>query len=94
MICDGNILRGLGLDPKALQLELLKDDSGELLVDFVCRQETLQSDFAEVCDRIGIEAELPRINATKPVDKIERPDLRARVHQALARDCEAFDYAN
>lgn len=92
LVCDGTILKRLGLDPKAPQLELLKDDSGGLLVDFVCKQENLQSDFAEVCKRIGIETELPRINAAKRVETIERPDLRSRVHQALAGDCEAFGY--
>jgi Sulfotransferase family len=46
------------------QSEILSDPSGELLVDFVGRYETLERDFREVCARLDIPCLLPHLNAT------------------------------
>ena len=58
------------------QYDMLHDAEGRLLVDFVGRFESLQSDFDRVCERLGIdESRLPHRN---PSDKKSR-DLRRRV---------------
>ncbi len=51
--------------PIRVQSDLLDDDNGVSLVDFVGRFENLTDDFAEAIRRIGIEVELPHANASK-----------------------------
>lgn len=67
------------------QYDMLHDDSGRLLVDFVGRFENLRADFREVCRRLGIaDAELPHRN---PSNKRSR-NLKRRVRNALFRNGE------
>jgi hypothetical protein len=77
------------------QSRLLCDRDGELLVDFVGRYESLAADFAVVCRRIGVEASLPRVNASGHDDYREHynPSLAARVGEAFAADIERFGYS-
>ena len=50
------------------QYEFLHDERGNLLVDYVGRFESLDSDFAQVCRQLGIEAApLPRVNTFSEV---------------------------
>ncbi|MCG8634481.1 MAG: sulfotransferase family protein [Desulfobacterales bacterium] len=46
------------------QKPMLTDREGRLMVDFLGRFETLERDFARVCDRLGIEGALPKINGS------------------------------
>jgi hypothetical protein len=62
------------------QYDLLHDQQGRLLVDFVGRFETLKADFAEVCQRLGLsECQLPHRN---PSDKKSR-NLKRRFRNWL-----------
>ena len=64
-LCDGSIAQR---DDRC-QIDFLRDLSGNLLVDFVGRFESLTSDFAHVCQRIGVKSTLPRLNtAVRRVD--------------------------
>lgn len=74
---------------------LLCDRHGRLLVDFVGRYESLPTDFASICRRIGVEATLPRANAGSRGDYRDyyTPALAARVAVAFAADVERFGYA-
>ncbi|NCX98026.1 MAG: sulfotransferase [Planctomycetia bacterium] len=76
------------------QSRLLCDRRGRLLVDFVGRYESLPTDFAFICRRVGIEATLPRVNAGRRGDYRDyyTPALAARVAEAFAADVERFDY--
>lgn len=76
------------------QTGLLCDHDGRLLVDFVGRYESLATDFVFVCRRIGIEAELPRVNAGDRADYRDyyTPSLVDRVAEAFATDIERFGY--
>jgi len=47
------------------QSSFIYDHAGDPLVDFVGRFETLSADFQTVCERIGVRAELPFLNASK-----------------------------
>lgn len=51
--------------PIRIQSDLLDDDNGHCLVDFVGRFEKLNEDFAEATRRIGIKVDLPHANASK-----------------------------
>jgi hypothetical protein len=42
------------------QSSFFRDESGEYIVNFIGRLETIQADFQQVCERIGVEAELPQ----------------------------------
>ncbi len=50
------------------QKPMLTGRTGRLMVDFLGRFETLERDFAKVCDRLDIEGVLPKINASKHRD--------------------------
>jgi len=67
------------------QYDMLHDGEGRLLVDFVGRFENLQSDFDDVCLRLGIEdSALPHRN---PSNKKSR-NLKRRARNFLFRNGE------
>ena len=77
------------------QTALLAGRDGRILVDFVGRYESLDSDFAFICRQIGIaSAPLGHFNATAHRDHREYYDARlARlVRDAYAEDIERFGY--
>ena len=68
------------------QTEILYDDNGHLLVDFVGKFETLQQDFDQVCEQLGfVESRLPHINSS---DKKSR-ELRRKARNILHRNKES-----
>jgi hypothetical protein len=76
------------------QTGCLVDESGSLLVDFVGRFESLETDFKTICDKVGITANLPHINksdrtAYQDYYDAETRDLTARLY---AEDIERFGY--
>lgn len=77
------------------QAEYVCDDSGHGLVDFVGRFETLARDFEAVCDRLQIEAALPRMNASTHGDYRGYYDdvSRRMVESRFRRDVDTFGYA-
>jgi Sulfotransferase family len=78
------------------QYELLTDERGQLLMDFVGRFESLDADFDAVTRRLGISARLPHLNRStaKPGDwrALYDRDTRALVNAAYAREAEFFGY--
>jgi hypothetical protein len=62
------------------QYDMLYDRDGRLLVDFVGRFESLQQDFDQVCERLGItDSTLPHMNKS---DKKSR-DLKRKVRNLV-----------
>jgi hypothetical protein len=80
---------------RLLQTSMLCDRQGRLLMDFVGRYESLAADFATICGRLGLEATLPRVNASARGDYRDHypPALAARVAEAFAPDLERFGYS-
>jgi hypothetical protein len=80
---------------KMSQSAMLTCRDGSLLVDFVGRFESLPSDFAYACRRIGVEVELSRANATRHRDYRSFYDdrLAEDVGRFFAADVERFGYA-
>ncbi len=76
------------------QKEVLADTQGRLLVDFVGRYETLATDFAWICRKLRIQADLPRLNVTSHGDY--RAYYTARTRELVAEhywpDIEMFGY--
>jgi hypothetical protein len=69
-------------------------EGGRLATDYLIRFENLASDFARVCDRLGIEAELPHVNKSKHLQYREYYDNKTRnlVYKLYRDDIELFGY--
>lgn len=80
-----------------LQHEYIVDLQGQVIVDFICRYESLEEDFQTACSRIGIPA--PRLPHLRKAQ--DRQDYRSYYTDDLAelvashyrRDLEVLDYA-
>jgi hypothetical protein len=79
------------------QSDFLRSHTGELLVDYVGKYESLQHDFDEVCQRIGISpAQLPRINTTSDRDAQAAtlsPSSLKIIERYFLRDFELLGYS-
>ncbi len=77
------------------QLDWITDESGRILVDLVGRFESLEQDFARICQRIGRTATLPHLKgSSRPGYREAYTDRAAEiVGQAFERDVAAFGYA-
>jgi sulfotransferase famil protein len=77
-----------------LQKDFVLGDSGELLVDFVGRYESLEEDFAYVCNRVGMACSLPHKNSSAHGDYrgYYTAHARALVAEAYREDIELFGY--
>jgi hypothetical protein len=79
---------------KISQTGMLTDRRGRILVDFLGRYESLDTDFAHVCRRIGINAPLGHVNVSGRGDYRDyyNPRLVALVRDHFAEDIERFGY--
>ena len=79
------------------QLDYLVDLQGELLVDFVGHYESLQQDFATICNQIGVRGvELPHKRQAPDRQRDYRgyysDGLAERVGEYFKRDIDALGY--
>ena len=67
---------------------------GKIVVDFVGRFESLQNDFAYVCEKIGVRAKLGQLNKTRRTRYQDHYDDRtaALIEKTFAPDIERFGY--
>jgi len=77
------------------QVEWLKDDEGDITIDFVARFETLGADFEQIREAIGCAAELPHLNASsrKSYRDYYTDETREIVARWYREDIEFFNYA-
>ena len=84
-------------NPKAFQpqVEWLKDDQGRIAIDFIGKFESINDDFDQIKSIIGIEAELPHLNASKRAGYQSYYDDETRliVAQWFHEDIEVFGYS-
>ena len=93
--CTGLILdRGCYKSFLFNQLDYLTDEKGEVAVDFIGRFEKFEVDANAVLRRIGIQAEMPRLNISSRSGYRDyyTPRTRELVARRFARDIEAFGY--
>lgn len=76
------------------QKDRVCSSDGKLLVDFIGRFENLEMDFKEVCSRIGISTELPRLNTSdhKPYQQEYNAETQEMVRQLFEPDISYFNY--
>ena len=76
------------------QVEWLKDTDGVVSMDYIIRFESINEGFEQVCDAIGLDVELPHLNASKRVDyrSYYNAETRAIVAQWFREDIQAFGY--
>jgi hypothetical protein len=76
------------------QKDFVYDENGNRLVDFIGHYESLQQDFDTICESIGIQAQLPRLNVSKskPYQDYYTPETKELVSRTFAADIELFGY--
>lgn len=77
-----------------LQKSFITDENGKVLVDFIGKMENIDSDFATVCQKLGIEMQLPHHNKSKhdSYKKYYSDETYQLVKDAFAEDIIMFDY--
>jgi len=77
------------------QKDFLFSENGEQLVDFIGKYENLEADFQKICDHIGIDVKLPKLNRStkhKPFQAYYTPETIELVRRTFAPDVELFGY--
>jgi hypothetical protein len=76
------------------QYPYVTDAQGNQIVDFIGHYERLAEDFATVCARLKINAELPHANVSEHRDyrSYYTPETREFVAKKFRRDIEMFHY--
>lgn len=67
---------------------------GEVIVDYIGRFENIRNDFAEICKRLGVKAELPHSNKSDRSSYAQYfdPELQEIAYQFYQRDFEILGY--
>ncbi len=88
-------LEGKGRRNAMAQANWLTDRAGRLLVDEILRFESLDRDYAALARRLGIDPDLPHINASRPaaLDGHFGPRETALVRDLFDRDFDLFGYS-
>jgi hypothetical protein len=78
----------------ALQYDYVFNKQGQQVLDFVGRQETIEKDFERICQKLGINASLPRYNVSTAGGYRGKYSDRARslIAEQFAQDIDAFGY--
>lgn len=77
-------------------LDFISDKYGNIIVDFVGKQEDLERDFAYVCGKIGLpNLDLPRKNTSEHELYMQyySKETRQLVRQQFTRDIQTFNYS-
>ncbi len=76
------------------QYEMIVDDNGKLLVDFIGHYETLAADFEHICRVIGINESLPHLNRSEHRDyrSYYTEETRQLIAEHYAKDIALFGY--
>ena len=75
--------------------EFVSDDNGHIIMDFIGRYESLETDFEQICARIGLgRIELPHLNKSTNKNYKDYYNERTKriVEEWSKRDIETFGY--
>ena len=89
-----NLRRQLHFAP---QTDFLTDHMGRMAMDFLGRQESLEQDFQQLCERLGVTSSLPHLHVSlgrrnEPVREFCSLRTRRLVRRAYQRDYEVLGY--
>lgn len=78
-----------------LQKDFICDDDGTCLVDFIGKLETIEADFAHICERIGIRNTLSHLNRSDHKDyrSYYNERTKAMIARTFRDDIEMFGYS-
>lgn len=82
-------------EDKTLQKEFFCDNKGNIIIDYIGRLEEIQSDFNEICEKIGIDQiKLPkkRTSCHKHYSAYYNERTKNLVREHFKEDIELFDY--
>lgn len=85
---------GTGTVRKSMS-EFVSDDNGQIIMNYIGRYESLQHDFREICDRIGLSGvELPHLNKSRHrgYQKYYNGRTKRIVEDWSRKDIETFEY--
>jgi chondroitin 4-sulfotransferase 11 len=87
-----NIMRNALFTPQTL---FLQDEYGNLAMDFIGRFESLEEDFAEIANRLSVDATLPHINQSRqvPYEDFYSDKSKDIVANIYAADISTFQYS-
>lgn len=76
------------------QHQFFTDENGNILVDYIAKIETLEEDFKTICNKIGIENELPHLNKSDHFKYREYYTDKTKqiVADFFKKDIELFNY--
>jgi hypothetical protein len=76
------------------QIAWLKNSKGEVIVDFIGKFESLESDWLELCETLEVKASLPHKNKTKhrPFRILYNTELTDLVSELYKDDIKRFGY--
>lgn len=77
------------------QGDWLKDEFGNIELDFIGRFETIEEDFKELCKELDVKLELPHLNKTQrtPYQEYYDKETRSIIEDNFAEDIETFGYS-
>jgi hypothetical protein len=80
-----------------LQSDFVLSDDGEMLVDYVGRLESINQDFKEICELIGLNKnyDIPWLNQSNHSEYRKYYDSESKkiIRQAFRKDIELFGYS-
>jgi hypothetical protein len=95
--CDKVIKDGQGFNFSFFfnQIDYITDRSGDIIVDKVCKIESLQKDMQNIFDYLGIyNIEIPRVNISNHGDyrSYYSPHTKQKVEMLFRKDLDYFGY--
>jgi hypothetical protein len=83
----------LGTQPRT-QKSFLVDGDGEIMMDFVGRFENINVDFGQICQRLDIQQDLGKKNASnhRPYVEYYTPERRDWLGEVFEEDVREFSY--
>lgn len=84
-----------GMSQSQPQVRWLTDQNGEIYLDYLGRFETIEESFKIITKELGIETELPNINATKhkPYQEYYTPETTEIVYNYYKEDFQTLGYS-
>lgn len=77
-----------------LQRDFIYSATGNLLVNYVARYENIANEFAHICNNIGIDVKLPKLNVSNKINykTLYNKHTKKLIEESFHYDIETFRY--